>query len=127
VEGDARRVGRRARQLLSRSESREAIRISPASVFEVAALHAAGRIRLASPLEHWFREALAAAGVRIAELSPAIALDAGAIPSPALADPLDRLLVATARALQATLLTSDTRILVYAATTGNVRAQNASE
>jgi PIN domain nuclease of toxin-antitoxin system len=63
--------------------------------------------------------------VRIAELSPAIAIDAGQIPRAALADPLDRLLVATARRLDATFLTSDARILEYATSTGNVRVQDA--
>lgn len=126
VEGDARRIGRRARQLLSRAESRDSIRISPATVFEVAALYTLGRLRLARPLEQWIRESLDAAGVRMAELSPAMALDAGVVPREALADPLDRLLVATARALQATLLTSDIRILEYAAKTRGVRVQDAS-
>ena len=63
--------------------------------------------------------------MRIAELSPAIAIDAGHIPRAALADPLDRLLVATARRLDATFLTSDARILDYAASTRNVRVQDA--
>jgi PIN domain nuclease of toxin-antitoxin system len=126
VEGDARRIGRRARQLLSRAESREAIRVSPATLFEVAALHTLGRIRLAQAPDEWMRESLSVAGIRVAELSPAIAIDAGAIPRAALADPLDRLLVATARRLQATLLTSDTRMLDYAKKTGDVRVQNAS-
>jgi PIN domain nuclease of toxin-antitoxin system len=125
VDGDARRIGRRTRQSLLRAESHEAIRISPASLFELTALHTLGRIRLSGPIEHWIDEALDAAGVRIAELSPAIAIDAGFIPRTALADPLDRLLVATARRLEATLLTGDARILEYAASTGNVRAQDA--
>jgi PIN domain nuclease of toxin-antitoxin system len=126
VEGDRRRVGRRTRQLLARAEAGEAIRVSPATIFEVAALHTMGRVRLARPLEEWIRESLQAAGSRIAELSPAIALDAGAIPRDALADPLDRLLVATARRLQATFLTSDARILGYAARTRDLRVQNAA-
>ncbi len=126
VEEDARRVGRRARRLLSRAESHDNIRISPATVFEVTALHTSGRLRLALPLEQWIRQGLEVPGVRIAELSPAIAIDAGSIPRSALADPLDRLLVATARQLDATLLTSDTRILDYASDTGNVRVHAAS-
>jgi PIN domain nuclease of toxin-antitoxin system len=125
VDGDTRRIGRRTRQSLSRAESQEAIRISPASLFELTALHTLGRVRLARPAEQWIQEALEAAGVRIAELSPAVAIDAGHIPRSALADPLDRLLVATARRLDATLLTSDARILDYAAATGNVRVQDA--
>jgi PIN domain nuclease of toxin-antitoxin system len=96
VEGDARRVGRRARQAVSRAEAQEAIRVSPASLFELTALHTLGRVRLTRPPEQWIREALGAAGVRVAELSAAVAMDAGTIPRTALADPLDRLLVATA-------------------------------
>jgi PIN domain nuclease of toxin-antitoxin system len=44
----------------------------------------------------------------------------------ALADPLDRLLVATAHHLNATLLTSDSRMLEYAASNKGIRAENAS-
>ena len=125
VDGDARKIGRRTRQSLLRAESQEALRISPASLFELTALHTLGRIRLSGPIEQWIDEALDAAGVRIAELSPAIAIDAGCIPREALGDPLDRLLVATARRLDATFLTSDIRILEYAASTGNVRVHDA--
>jgi len=126
VHGDARRVGRRTRRLLSRAASQEAIRVSPVTLFELAALHTLGRIRLTRSPEQWIRDSLEAAGISIADLSPAIAVDAGNIPRTALADPLDRLLVATARHLQATFLTSDARILSYASKTGDVRAHNAS-
>jgi len=126
VHGDSRRIGRRTRQLLSRAASTEALRVSPVTLFEVTALHTSGRLRLTRPPHQWIREALDAGGVRIAELSPPIAIEAGAITRPALPDPLDRLLVATAQHLQATFLTSDTGILAYAATAGHVRVHNAS-
>lgn len=125
VEAETRRIGRRARQLLSRAESQDAIRVSPVSLFEVAALHYAGRLRLPLPPEQWIRESLDVAAIRLAELSPAIAMDAGALPRESLPDPLDRLLVATARQLGATLLTADTRIVSYASTTGMVRVHDA--
>lgn len=125
VAGDVRRIGRRARQLLSRAEAQDAIRISPAAIFEVTALHAVGRLRLGRPPEQWIHDALDVAGVRLAPLSPATAIDAGHIPRTALADPLDRLLVATARQLDAIFLTRDTPILEYAANTGNVRVHDA--
>ena len=126
VEGDVRRVGRRSRQLLSRFESQEALRISPATLFEVTALYTAGRLLLARPVEQWIREALSVTSLRIAALSPDIAIDAGQIPRAALADPFDRLLVATARQLDATFLTSDARILDYASRTRSVHAHDAS-
>jgi PIN domain nuclease of toxin-antitoxin system len=109
---------------LSRAEQREGIRVSPVSVFEIMALHTSGRLRLSGPIEGWIRDSLAAAGVRLAEVTPSIAIDAGAIPRTALADPLDRLLVATARQLDATFLTADQQILQYAHDTRNVRVHD---
>ena len=123
--GDARRIGRRARSLLTRGESHDAIRISPVTLFEVMALHAAGRLQLTRPPDEWIRQALAAAPVRIAELSASVAVDAGRIPRALLADPMDRLLAATARELDATLLTADDRILQFGTRTRTLRTADA--
>jgi PIN domain nuclease of toxin-antitoxin system len=125
VDGDARRIGRRARLRLVRAEADDAIRVSPASVFEVAALYTHGRVRLSRAPEQWIHDALDAAGLRVAEFSPEMAIDAGLIPRAMLPDPLDRLLVATARYLDATLLTADARILEYARHTRRVQVQDA--
>ena len=126
MDGAERRIGRRSRQLLLKAESRDAIRVSPASIFELTALHTVGRLRLSRPPEQWIRESLQASGARIAELTAAVAIDAGTIPRSALADPLDRLLVATARQIGATLLTSDSQILTYASATRNLRVHDAA-
>ena len=126
VEGDERRIGRQARRLIARAGSAGTVCVSPATLFEITALHAAGRLRLARPLERWLDDALNAGHLRIAELSAAVAVDAGQILRAALADPLDRLLVATARQIDATFLTSDRQILEYAARTRNVRVHDAS-
>ena len=125
LEGDTRRIGRRARAVLSRAEADDQIRVSPLTLFEVTALHTLGRLRLSRPLHDWIRQAMAGAGIRVADLSPAAAADAGSIPREALADPIDRLLVATARDLEATLLTGDRRILDYASRQRTVRTQDA--
>ncbi len=124
--GDTSRVGPRSRSLLLRAEAREAIRVSPVTMFELSALHTSGRLRLARPLEQWVGDSLTAAGVRLAELTPSVAMDAGSIPRTALADPLDRLLVSTARHLDAIFVTADRQILEYASETGNVRVHDAS-
>ena len=123
--GDARRIGRRARSLLTRAESRDALRISPVTLFEVMALHAAGRLQLTRPPDEWIRQAIASAPVRIAELSPSIAIDAGRIPREVLADPMDRLLVATAAKMEATMLSADARILQYGLRTRTLRTADA--
>ena len=118
LEGDVRRVGRRARALLARAESRDAVRVSPVSLFELAALHMLGRIRLRHSLEAWAADAFADGRLRVSELTRAMAIEAGGIRREALPDPLDRMLVATARRTEATFLTGDRRILDYAASAG---------
>lgn len=125
VAGERRRIGRRALRALARADTLDAIRVSPASVFELTALHTAGRLRLSTVPAEWIRRSFSTASIRLAPLSIEVGIDAGSIPRTALADPLDRLIVATARHLDATLLTADAHILEYARTTGNVRVQDA--
>ncbi|MEO5894912.1 MAG: PIN domain-containing protein [Vicinamibacterales bacterium] len=125
LEGEARRLGRRTRTLLTRAGGQDAVRVSPVSVFEVTALHTLGRLRFTVRPEAWIREAFAVPGIRIAELSASAAADAGSITRDALPDPLDRLLVATARDADATLVTCDERILTYAATDPGLRVHDA--
>jgi PIN domain nuclease of toxin-antitoxin system len=124
IDGDVRRIGRRTRTLLSQAEARDQIRVSAVSIFEIVALQTSGRLRLSRSAESWIRASLLTAGVRLADMTAGIAIDAGAIPRTALGDPLDRLLVATARRIEATFLTADRQILDYASATGNVRAHD---
>lgn len=126
LEGEKRRIGRRTRTLLTRAEARHAVRVSPVSLFELTALHTLGRLRLTHPVEEWLDTALADGRVRIAELTREMAIEAGAIPREALSDPLDRLLVSTARRLNATFVTSDRTILQHASTVSTLRVHDAS-
>jgi PIN domain nuclease of toxin-antitoxin system len=120
------RIGRRTRRFIDRWAAQDALRVSPVSVFEVSALYAAGRLRLARPLEQWIHAALDPVGIRLAPLSLDAAVDAGTIGREVLPDPLDRLIAATARQMEATLVTRDSRMLEYAAGTGSVRVLNAA-
>lgn len=124
VDGDVRRVGRRSRRLIAQAEAQDAVRVSTATLFEIVALHTAGRLSLALPPEAWIDASLDRPGVRVAELTRSVAVDAGFIPRAGLPDPLDRLIAATARQLDATLLTGDRGMLAYAARTGSVRVHD---
>ena len=84
--------------------------VSEISLWEVATLHGHGRIRLAVPLQEWLERATAAPLVRRQGISPAIAAELAVLPDAFHRDPADRILVATARVLGATLLTQDRRI-----------------
>jgi PIN domain nuclease of toxin-antitoxin system len=89
------------------------IRISVISVWEVAMLVAKGRVRLANDCLAWAQEALSAPGTSLFPLTPEIAVESSRLPGEFHGDPADRILVATARHLGATLLTRDERILAY--------------
>jgi PIN domain nuclease of toxin-antitoxin system len=107
--GQRRRVGRAAYRVFRRVEAgRDQIRLSAISLFEVALLVERGRLR--SPLSWgaWLAAARETAGFGVepmgledVDLARDLAI---------LVDPFDRLVVATARRIDAPLLTSDERI-----------------
>ena len=88
--------------------------LSVISVWELGLLESKGRIELSAPCEQWVRDALAIPGLSLALLTPEIALASSRLPEPFHGDPADRIIVATARALGARLVTRDTRIRAYA-------------
>ncbi|MBK6717300.1 MAG: type II toxin-antitoxin system VapC family toxin [Burkholderiales bacterium] len=97
--------------------------LSIISVWEVALLHSKGRILLSMPLALWLERALASSGLTLLPLAqPTVMVDACTLPGEFHADPADRILVATARAENATLVTRDEKILAYAQA-GHVRVQ----
>jgi PIN domain nuclease of toxin-antitoxin system len=81
------------------------------SLLEIASLVARGSLRLPLPLREWLERAVAPPLVRRVGISPAIAAQVATLPETLSRDPADRVLVATARVLGATLLTQDHRIL----------------
>ena len=100
--------------------------MSVVSMFEIAVLHVTGRIELALTPEAWVRESIATSGLKVLDVGSAIALEAGAIPVTALADPCDRLLAASARHRNIPLVTRDRRVLDYARESRRVRVVDAS-
>ena len=98
------------REVLNSVGPQSPILVSDISLWEVAMLHSLGRIRLAIPLREWLDKATAAPLVQRQGISPAIAAELAALPASFRRDPADRILVATARVLGATLLTRDHRI-----------------
>ena len=99
---------------MTRAAGRGALRLSAISVWELGLLHARGQIRFSTTLDEWARSALATPGLTLAHLEPEIALDASRLPGDLHPDPADRILVSTARQLDATLVTRDERLLHYA-------------
>ena len=124
--GDAGRIGPKTRRQLDRARAPRAPFVSTVSIFEIAALQTAGRLQFTIPVERWIRESIDRGGLRVVDLESGIAIDAGLVTRAALADPIDRLLVATAREHQLPLVTRDRQILDYADRTGLVRVIDGS-
>ena len=89
------------------------VRVSAISVWEVAMLVQRERLRLAVSLERWLDLARAMPELDLVPVTPEIARAAVALPGDLHEDPADRMIVATARELGATLLTKDARLLDY--------------
>ena len=94
--------------------------VSAITPWEIALGARKGRIKIAGDVLEWIQEALDALSAMVASLEPAIAVDAVDLAWEH-TDPSDRIIVATARRLGASLVTADTAILEYAEATGAVR------
>lgn len=99
------------------------VHLSPISVWELGMLVRKGRVTVTPDVRAWVARTLET-HLRVAPLTPDMALDAAFLPDAAPGDPADRLLVATARALGAALVTRDAAILAFGAA-GHVRVVDA--
>jgi PIN domain nuclease of toxin-antitoxin system len=88
--------------------------VSPVSAWEMGMLVQKGRIQLDLEPLSWFERFLGLPGIRLTPLGVAAAISSSFLHEPFHGDPADRLLVATARTLPATLITRDAKILSYA-------------
>ena len=69
-----RQLGRKSLRQLELAVPEGRLRVSVISIWEVAMLETKGRLKLAMEVEHWVGEALSAPGLRLAELTPRIAI-----------------------------------------------------
>ncbi|WP_337185728.1 type II toxin-antitoxin system VapC family toxin [Phenylobacterium sp.] len=108
-----------AKRAIREAAGRGDLYVSPASAWEIGLLgrprvgRAPGPQFLPDP-QAWFSAFMARPGVRLAALTPEIAIDVSYLPGDFHNDPADRMVVATARRLGATVVTRDQRILEYA-------------
>jgi PIN domain nuclease of toxin-antitoxin system len=87
--------------------------VSVVSCWEVGCLVARGKLVLPTSVEQWVLDALAYPGVRLLNVTPEIAMASTRLPDPFHKDPVDRILVATARHLDIPILTADNKIPSY--------------
>ena len=88
--------------------------LSPISCWELGLLVAANQVLLDHPIEELWQQNTDPESFRIAELTGPILVESTRLPGDLHRDPADRILAATARSKQLTLITRDWRLLDYA-------------
>jgi PIN domain nuclease of toxin-antitoxin system len=109
--GSSEKLSARQRDITKAADAGKPLWVSDITLWEIATLHSLGRIGLQYPLRDWLEAAVAPPLVRRIGISPAVAAGVGALPDSFHRDPGDRIIVASARVLGATLLTHDRRII----------------
>jgi len=101
-------------------EACDGIHISPASAWELGQLTSRRRLSLSMDTGVWW-DVLVEAGVQVATMDAAILIASSMLPGAQIRDPVDRIIVATARNRGFRIMTRDRPILTYAAA-GHVQA-----
>jgi PIN domain nuclease of toxin-antitoxin system len=103
-------------------QQQRSVFLSPISCWELGLLTSAGQVALNEPLETLWARATNQDTCRIADLSALILIESTRLPEDFHRDPADRILAATARVNQLTLVTRDKRLLDYAKQ-GHIKAR----
>src|ERR1700733_8127148 len=87
--------------------------LSPITAWEAGQLVSRNRLSLGATPQRWSARILAMPNIHLAELSPDILIASSFLPGMPPRDPADRILLATARHIGATLITRDRQLLKY--------------
>jgi len=107
------RLSKAARQVIERNLSARKVGISSFSAWELTLLVQRKRLELSIDLSEWIAETERIEGVTFHPVNNSIALQSVNLPGTFHPDPADRILVATARHLGATMITGDAKIHGY--------------
>ena len=106
-------LSERARTTIAHHERSRSLYASSISVWEIAALVARGRLELTVDVVEWIARVEALESLRFVTVDNRIALASTRLPGELPRDPADRIIVATARSMDAPLVTRDARLSAY--------------
>lgn len=106
-------LNKQARHSITEALHENRAGIAAISMWEIGMLERKQRIILEMPCLEWIKQSLAITHARIIPLTPEIAIESCQLPGDFHEDPADRLITATARVENCTLVTRDARILEY--------------
>jgi PIN domain nuclease of toxin-antitoxin system len=89
--------------------------VSAASAWEIGMLISRGKIPTTSHALAWFERFVSRAGIDAIDITPSVMIAASYLPVPLHKNPADRIIIATAREHDLTIVTRDRAILAYGA------------
>lgn len=89
------------------------IKVSILSAWEIAMLESKGRIKMHINCLDWIKNALTAPGISLCSLTPEIIYESIHLPGKVNNDPADKIITASARISNATLVTKDKNTVGY--------------
>lgn len=101
-------------QLIDQMRDKASLYVSAISIWEIALLVSRGRIALSIDLDEWIKQALSIMGLNLVELSISILTQSCTLSNYEHKDPADRMIITSARSINAHLMTSDQKIIDYA-------------
>lgn len=111
--GNPEHLSDRARKAIDQAVVEKKLHVSSISAWEVATLSSRGRLQLSMDVGEWIRRCETLPFLRFVPVDNAVALRSVSLPGAFHPDPADRIIVATALLLGATLVSKDERILAY--------------
>ena len=108
-----RRLSERAQAAIREAHGDRSLWISRISIWEIAKKVEKGRLVLDRALDDWLDLATDPAGLRVAEPTRSVLVESCRLPDGLDGDPADQMIVATARAYGAVLVTKDRRLRKY--------------
>ena len=88
--------------------------VSPVTAWEVGLLARKGRFKSHYAPDRWFEKLMSAPDTVLADMPPKVLIEASFLPGDLHDDPMDRIIVATAREYGFTVMTRDRALLDYA-------------
>ena len=101
------------RALIEKRVPESAVKISSISVWEIGNLVFKNRISFTIDVKEWVYRAIRETGVGVESIDAEIAIESSSLPKTFHGDPADRIVLATARKIGATLITRDKEIISY--------------
>jgi PIN domain nuclease of toxin-antitoxin system len=102
-----------ARRRINEAASYGRLFVSPISAWEIGMLFQKGRIQLSMTVEDWFAALLETPGISLAGMPPRVLIASTQLIGVAPSDPADRIMIATARSYNMSVVTRDRKILSY--------------